>query len=194
MYDTLSFPASSYVPSRFYVRSGVSEPLVLPLDLQSGVERHAVVGRVLPSVDAASPKNIDLLSKMQAGSTLQLCGSNPSATETWNETRLKAYTVATAAAPLDLTHYQGIGMFVDGDGSGGTLVVRLTSGNVARDYAVPLTFTGKQWIEVHATYLTRACSPDLLLGLGRIHIDLSFGAPTAGLCVCHTFEVQCAPR
>ena len=41
---------------------------------------------------------------------------------------------------LDLTKHSGIGMFVDGDGSGGTLVVRLVCGNTARDYAVPLTF------------------------------------------------------
>ena len=39
-------------------------------------------------------------------------------------------------------------MFVVGDGSGGTLVVRVTCGNTARDYAVPLDFTGKQWVEV----------------------------------------------
>lgn len=161
MYHTLSFPASSYVPSRFYVPSGVSEPLVLTPGLQSGVERHAVVGRLLPSFDATSPKNVDLMSKMKAGPKLQLSASNHGATESWDESRLKAYTVATAAAPLDFTHHQGIGMFVDGDGSGGTLVVRLTSGNVARDYAVPLTFAGKQWVEVYL-YLTCTC----LLGPG----------------------------
>ena len=49
---------------------------------------------------------------------------------------------------LDLTKHQGIGMFVDGDGSGGTLVVRLVCGNTARDYAVPLTFAGKQYVEI----------------------------------------------
>ena len=120
------------------------------------------------------------MSKMQVGSVLQLSGSNPGATETWNETRLKTYTVATTAAPLDLTHHQGIGMFVDGDGSGGTLVVRLISGNVARDYAIPLSFKGTQWVEVRnyfstrsrarslssplAPSLSRSCSPDVDTG------------------------------
>ena len=100
------------------------------------------------------------MSKMQVGSVLQLCGSNPGATEAWNETRLKTYTVATTAAPLDLTHHQGIGMFVDGDGSGGTLVVRLISGNVARDYAIPLSFKGTQWVEVRNSFrLDRARAP-----------------------------------
>jgi len=103
------------------------------------------------------------MSKMQVGSVLQLSGSNPGATETWNETRLKTYTVATTAAPLDLTHHQGIGMFVDGDGSGGTLVVRLISGNVARDYAIPLSFKGTQWVEVrHSFRLDRARALPLL--------------------------------
>lgn len=55
------------------------------------------------------------------------------------------YTVSPA---LDLTKHQGIGMFVEGDGSGGTLVVSVICGTTGRDYAVPLTFTGKQWVEI----------------------------------------------
>jgi hypothetical protein len=79
------------------------------------------------------------------GSTLQLSASNPSSVESWDESRLKEYPVSPE---LNLTTHQGIGMFVDGDGSGSTLVVRVVCGNTARDYAVPLTFTGKQWVEI----------------------------------------------
>ena len=67
---------------------------------------------------------------------------NTFAQESWDDKRLKEYTMTPA---VDLTKHQGIGMFVDGDGSGGTLVVRVVCGNTARDYAVPLTFVGRQW-------------------------------------------------
>merc|ERR1712070_435817 len=142
IYHELSFPIASYVPSRFYVRSGTTEPLVLPPELWSGVDRVAVVGRVLPRFHGSSSLNIDLMAKMQVGQTLPLGASNPTAKEMWDESFLKEYTVNT---PLDLTHHQGLGMYVDGDGSGGTLVVRLFSSTVARDYAIPLTFTGRKW-------------------------------------------------
>lgn len=75
---------------------------------------------------------------------MQVTASNPTAKESWDESRLHEYAVA----PLDLTQHQGIGMFVHGDGSGGTLVVRVVCGSTARDYAVPLDFKGKQWVEV----------------------------------------------
>jgi hypothetical protein len=153
VYHTLSFPASSYVPSRFYVRTGTTEALVLPPGLSAPgveIERAAVVGRLLPNYNASSSDNIDLMAKMETGTTLHLSASNPTTTESWDEKRLTAYSVAPTptSAPLNLTYHHGVGMFVDGDGSGGTLVVRFVSGNAARDYAVPLTFTGTKWIEV----------------------------------------------
>ena len=149
-YHTLSFAASSYVPSRFYVRTESTQALVLPPGLWSGFERAAVVGRLLPVFNATSAMNVDLLAKMKTGPTLRLSASNSGGNESWDEGRLTSYSVAPASAPLNFTRHQGVGLFVDGDGSGATLVVRFISGNVARDYAVPLTFTGKQWIEIPA--------------------------------------------
>jgi hypothetical protein len=149
-YHTLSFAASSYVPSRFYVQSGITQALVLPSGLWSGFERAAVVGRLLPSFNATSSMNVDLLATMKMGPTLRLSASNLAGTESWDESRLTTYSVPPTSAPLNLSQHQGVGLFVDGDGSGATLVVRFISGNVARDYAVPLTFTGKQWIEIPA--------------------------------------------
>lgn len=146
VYDTLSFPTSSYVPSRFYTHSGTRVPLVLPPGLQSGFDRAAVIGRLLPQFDASSAQNVDLMAKMKVGPALQLSASNPTAAESWDDSRLKVHSVARADAPLDFSNHQGIGMFVDGDGSGGTLVFRVISGNVGRDYAVPLNFTGRQWV------------------------------------------------
>jgi len=146
VYDTLSFAASSYVPSRFYLRSGTKQALVLPPELASGFERAAVVGRLLPTFKASSPDNIDLLAKMGAPASISVSASNPASSESWDESRLSPYSVE----PLDLTRHQGVGMYVDGDGSGGTLVVRVSTGSVARDYAVPLSFTGRQWVEIPA--------------------------------------------
>ena len=110
-----------------------------------------VIGRLMPRFEATSTQNIDLFEKMKLGAaTLQLSASNPSSAESWDEQRLKEYTYAVTPA-LDLAKHRGVGMFVDGDGSGGTVVVRVTCGNTARDFAVPLTFKGRQWVEVPST-------------------------------------------
>ena len=146
VYDHKAYFISSFIPPRFYAQSGERVALVPPAELQAGLEKARVIGRVLPRFDALSPQNIDLFEKMRvAGPTLHLGAHNPSSTESWDEGRLEEYHVSPA---LNLTTHQGIGMFVDGDGSGGTLVVRVVCGNTARDYAVPLTFTGKQWVEI----------------------------------------------
>jgi len=136
------------VPSRFYVRSGAAAlPLVLPPGLWTGVTRAAVIGRLLPSLDASSSANVDLLAKMKAGPVLRVGAVNAAAKESWDVSRLKKYSMA-APLPLDLSQHQGVGMTVDSDGSGGTLVVRFSSGTNGRDYAVPLTWTGKRYVEV----------------------------------------------
>jgi hypothetical protein len=146
VYDYKAYSMSSFIPPRFYAQSESRVALVPPTELQAGFEKAQVIGRVLPRFDALSPMNIDLFEKMKvAGATLQLSAHNPSPMESWDEGRLKEYRVLPA---LNLTQHQGIGMFVDGDGSGGTLVVRVVCGTTARDYAAPLTFTGRQWVEI----------------------------------------------
>jgi len=42
---------------------------------------------------------------------------------------------------------RGIGMEIDGDGSGATLLVQIR-GKGTRDYTVPIDFTGRRWIEI----------------------------------------------
>ena len=149
-YHTFSFAASSYVPSRFYMRSESSHALVLPPGLWSGFAHAAVVGRLLPDFSATSAMNVDLLAKMKTGPILRLSASNTGDSDSFDESRLTSYSVAPASAPLNFTRHQGVGLFVDGDGSGATLVVRFLCPGVARDYAVPLTFKGRQWIEIPA--------------------------------------------
>jgi len=48
---------------------------------------------------------------------------------------------------LDLTGRRGVGLEIDGDGSGATLLIQI-GGNGMRDYAVPIDFTGRRWVEI----------------------------------------------
>jgi len=48
---------------------------------------------------------------------------------------------------LDMSDRRGLGLEIDGDGSGATLVVQIR-GQGVRDYAVPIDFTGRRWIEI----------------------------------------------
>lgn len=147
IYGSHYFSSNGYIAPRFYTKSGNRSTLVVPAELQSGFTQVKVSGRVLPRYDASSSQNVDLFAAMKVapGVQLELTASNAQPTEVWDETNLKAYPLTT---PLNLSAHQGIGMFVDGDGSGGTLVVRVVCSTVARDFAVPLDFTGKQWIEI----------------------------------------------
>lgn len=48
---------------------------------------------------------------------------------------------------LDMTDRRGVGLEINGDGSGATLLVQIR-GQGIRDYAVPIDFTGRRWIEI----------------------------------------------
>lgn len=48
---------------------------------------------------------------------------------------------------LDMSGRRGVGLEIDGDGSGATLLVQIR-GQGTRDYAVPIDFTGRRWIEI----------------------------------------------
>lgn len=146
-YGNQYFTVNGNVPPRFYTQSGSHTPLAVPADLQSGYSHAKVTGRVLPRYDATLSQNIDLFAamKLAPGVQLELNASNSKATEVWDDTHLEEHLLTT---PLNLSQHQGIGMFVNGDGSGGTLIVRVVCSTIARDFAVPLNFTGKQWVEI----------------------------------------------
>ncbi|MDF7827107.1 hypothetical protein P4B35_23995, partial [Pontiellaceae bacterium B12227] len=53
------------------------------------------------------------------------------------------------SSTLDLTSKRGLGLWVTGDGSGATMVIRLSRFlPKGRDYVVPINFTGRRWIEI----------------------------------------------
>lgn len=47
----------------------------------------------------------------------------------------------------DMGGRRGVGLEIEGDGSGATLLVQI-SGHGMRDYAVPIDFTGRRWVEI----------------------------------------------
>ena len=129
---------------RFYLQNGDVQTLEVPADLDTGADRVRIVGRVLPCYDEASDDNIDLMTYL-GSSSLTVTGSNTTESAVWSDTVLTSYGISPN---LDLRAHRGIGLWVTGDGSGATLVIRLSRGVSSRDYVVPVNFTGRRWIEI----------------------------------------------
>ena len=53
---------------------------------------------------------------------------------------------------VNLTHHRGIGLWVTGESSGAVLVLQIPGG----DYVVPITFTGRRYIEIPNTQVAWA--------------------------------------
>jgi hypothetical protein len=132
------------ITPRFYLKNGDVQTLEVPTELASGADRVRIVGRVLPRYDAGSGGNIDLMGYL-GGSPLAVARSNSTASDVWNDTGLAPYAISPV---LDLSSNRGLGLWVTGDGSGATLIIRLHRGGQARDHAVPINFSGRQWIEI----------------------------------------------
>ena len=131
------------ITPRFYLQNGDVQTLEIPTELDSGADRVRIVGRVLPSYDAASNDNIDLMTYI-GSSSLTVSRANATDSPVWSDVELTTYEVSPS---LDLKTRRGIGLWVTGDGSGATLVIRLNRGR-GRDYVVPINFTGRRWIEI----------------------------------------------
>ena len=108
VYDYKASSVTNYMPPLFYTKTETRVQLLLSAALESGFEKAKVIGRVLPRFDAASPDNIDLFSKMKLKrSSLEVTASSDKPMESWDDGRLKDFTVTPA---LNLTKHQGIGM------------------------------------------------------------------------------------
>ena len=132
------------ITPRFYVKNGQTQALEVPPELATGAQQTRIIGRVLPRYDAASASNIDLMGYL-GGSSVTVARSNPSASAVWDDTQLTSHTINPS---LDLRNNSGLGLWVTGDGSAATLVIRLRHGSQSRDHVVPVNFTGRQWIEI----------------------------------------------
>lgn len=76
------------------------------------------------------------------GDLLRVAADHPGEKEAWESLNLPFWNSA-----LDMSGRRGIGMEIDGDGSGATLLVQIR-GKGTRDYTVPIDFTGRRWIEI----------------------------------------------
>ncbi len=76
------------------------------------------------------------------GDLLRVTASPADGKELWENHDFPSWNGA-----LDLSDRRGVGMEIDGDGSGATLLVQIR-GQGTRDYAVPIDFTGRRWIEI----------------------------------------------
>ena len=86
---------------------------------------------------------------------------------------------------LDMSERRGVGLEVDGDGSGATLLVQIR-GQGIRDYAFPIDFTGRRWIEIPNGEVawaqgcwgwrmeTKSCNYEKI---GAVHLGFGFVPP-----------------
>jgi len=131
------------ITPRFYVQNGMNQQLQVPDDLnESGATHVRVIGRILPRYEAQSNENIDLMTYLNTES-LQLSKSNEKDQPLFSH-ELQSFQVNPN---IDLRYKRGVGLWVTGDGCGATLIVRLRSSH-GRDYAIPINFTGKRWVEI----------------------------------------------
>lgn len=121
---------------------------------------------VLAATDYGSPSNcvIPLSSGVmkQVGDTrfsddanaLRLSLQNPRDKEVWDE----SLPVVNQKVPGDWSDHRPIGLFVEGDGRNEVLVLQMRSG-MWRDYAIPISFSGRRYIEIphgEAAYALKA--------------------------------------
>lgn len=162
IYSNLYFSSNNNIPPRFYIPAGAAISLLVPEEvLEHGFQHCKVTGRVLPRYDPTSPDNINLFEAMHVTSAhLSVTASNPSTTaDLIDEKNLQEYVLQN---PLNLTENQGLGLYVTGDGSNGTLVIRVKAG-AARDFAVPLNFIGRQWIEIPTPGINRLQNDKMII-------------------------------
>jgi hypothetical protein len=76
------------------------------------------------------------------GERLRVSAENTGGQGRWESGNLPSWNT-----PLDMTDRRGVGLEIDGDGSGAILVVQV-AGHGMRDYAVPIDFTGRRWVEI----------------------------------------------
>jgi len=128
---------------RLYCTSNENSSLQIPVELQENKSTHIrVIGRVLPVFDAHSSKNIDLM-KYLSKDSIKFDKKNPKKCHE----RGHYLQSVKIKPPINLLNNKAIGLWVTGDSSGATLIIRINSGK-GRDYAVPINFEGRKWIEV----------------------------------------------
>ena len=106
--------------------------------------------RIMPNLNEKNPKNKirvkGPVTFAEEGNGLRISCSNDS-DEEFNQVNSKNDSLSWYPVKSDITKAGGLGLIVDGDGSGSILVIR-TKGQGSRDYIVHLDFKGKRYIEI----------------------------------------------
>jgi hypothetical protein len=155
-----------------------------------------VILHVLAATDYANPENYDLqptaATMTKVGNTrfadepdgLRLTIQNPRDKEVWNENELP---VMANKYPNDWSSHRPVGMYLEGDGKNEVLVLTI-NGGMARDYAVPVDFTGRRYVEIphgEAAYALRKWGWRFMASKGATYgrlsgLSLGFGYLPAG--------------
>ena len=107
--------------------------------LVSGAGTATAKGNMLVQPEAGEMRNQRDMRFTQDGAVLVIEADNPLDQPVVNESSLPEWS-----RKLDMTHHRGIGMWVTGDGSGAIVTLQIPGG----DYVVPVTFTGRRYIEI----------------------------------------------
>lgn len=95
---------------------------------------------LMPSTQILQARGSSTLKKSDG--ELEVRASNPTDAPFWQCSELPGWRM-----PINMQGRRGIGLEIDGDGSGATLLVQVL-GHGSRDYAVTIDFRGKRWIEI----------------------------------------------
>ena len=111
-------------------------------ELHSGPSTGNVANlNLMPSTQQAV-RNQGASTVTQEGDRLRVEAANIGENELWQTGTLPAWR-----GSFDLSGRRALGLEIDGDGSGATLLVQIR-GNGIRDYAVPIDFVGRRLIEI----------------------------------------------
>jgi len=95
---------------------------------------------LMPTTQTLQARGSSTLTKFDG--ELEVRASNPTDASFWQCSELPGWRV-----PINMQERRGIGLEIEGDGSGATLLVQVL-GHGSRDYAVTVDFKGKRWIEI----------------------------------------------
>ncbi len=172
----------------FYTNPFPEQPLRFIIHVLAATDYTNVENYAIPlAANAMTPPGDTKFGDLADG--LQLDLQNPRDKDVWTET----LPVITQKFPSDWSSHRPLGMYVEGDGKNEVFVI-----SAHRDYAVPISFTGKRYIEIphgEAAYALKswgwrygaskgcnyaAMSP-LTLGIGYIPARTSVGIKVTSL-------------
>jgi hypothetical protein len=135
--------------------------------------------RMMPN-DKQNVRNQGSSTVTREGDLLRVVAAPAGEKAVWENSELPSW-----GSELDMSGRRGVGLEVNGDGSGATLLIQVR-GHGMRDYAVPIDFTGRRWIEIPNGEVawaqgcwgwrmeTKSCNYEKI---GAVHLGFGFVPP-----------------